>query len=90
MVRVYALFIGLATLFSSRENAIAQQFLEDIKHEHPRIILTSEHLDNLRDWQTTDTLLMELLKAAAAFPDWGPEHYLNIGEISDVCGIGYD
>lgn len=30
------------------------------------------------------------LKAAAAFPDWGPSHYLNIGEISALTGIGYD
>ncbi len=30
------------------------------------------------------------LKAAAAFPDWGPSHFLNIGEISALTGIGYD
>lgn len=30
------------------------------------------------------------LKSAAAFPDWGPSHYLNIGEISALTGIGYD
>lgn len=30
------------------------------------------------------------LLAAASFPDWGPDHFLNIGEISALTGIGYD
>ncbi len=30
------------------------------------------------------------IKAAANFPDWGPDHFLNIGELSAVTGIGYD
>ncbi|MFO7668388.1 MAG: hypothetical protein R6W31_01900, partial [Bacteroidales bacterium] len=30
------------------------------------------------------------LLAAAAFPDWAPWHFLNVGEISALMGIGYD
>lgn len=30
------------------------------------------------------------LLGAAAFPDWAPWHFLNVGEISAFMGIGYD
>ncbi|MBN2091077.1 heparinase II/III family protein [candidate division KSB1 bacterium] len=30
------------------------------------------------------------LLATARFPDWGPNHFLNIGEICALMGIGYD
>jgi len=30
------------------------------------------------------------LLSAANFPDWGPSHFLNIGEISTLMAIGYD
>jgi len=43
---------------------------------------------------TGDTLyaarVRDEIKAAANFPDWGPSHFLNIGELSAVTGIGYD
>lgn len=43
---------------------------------------------------TGDTLyanrIREELLSAAGFPDWGPQHFLNIGEISALVGIGYD
>ena len=43
---------------------------------------------------TGDGLYAERIKAdllaAANFPDWGPSHFLNIGEISMLMAIGYD
>jgi hypothetical protein len=138
----------------------AQSFVKSEKSEpdytnlkpHPRLILTGERVDELKNYLETDTLFQDLmeiiefyadsalndpliayefdgpnnprlkyqrrhamlrvfncglmyqmtgdtvyaarvrdeLKSAAAFPDWGPSHYLNIGEISALTGIGYD
>lgn len=130
----------------------AQSFMEKIKPEHPRLIITPGQIDSILLWQNEDELLRDLLeivrfyadsalnapliaykfdgpgdprlkderrhamfrvlncglmfqltgdtvyaarvrdeiKSAAAFPDWGPSHYLNIGELSLLCGIGYD
>ncbi len=36
-----------------------------------------------------DRIKADLL-AAARFKDWGPDHYLNIGEISMLMGCGFD
>ncbi len=30
------------------------------------------------------------LLAAAAFPDWAPDHFLNVGELSLLMAVGYD
>lgn len=34
--------------------------------------------------------IKENLLAAANFPDWGPSHFLNIGEISTLMGLGFN
>lgn len=130
----------------------SQGLMDSIRLTHPRLILTSQQIDSVREWEKDDTLVQELMEviysyaesaltspliayqydgagdprlkrerrnamfrvlncglvyqitgdtiyaarvrdeliAAAEFPDWGPQHYLNIGELSALCGIGYD
>jgi Heparinase II/III-like protein/Domain of unknown function (DUF4962) len=32
----------------------------------------------------------EEMLAVAAFPDWNPSHFLDVAEMTNACGIGYD
>lgn len=34
--------------------------------------------------------LYEIFKAAGSFPDWNPQHFLDIGEMTAAFSIGYD
>lgn len=64
--------------------------LLDVSREVVKRTYTLSILFHLNNDQRYSTRAWQELEAAAAFPDWNPEHFLDVGEMTHAFAIGYD